>query len=46
MNNTSSRAHTIVTIEFKQLTMIASWKKWKINMINLIDLADLERVVI
>ena len=43
MNATSSRAHTIVTIEFKQLTMIAKKKSEKLSMINLVDLAGSER---
>ena len=43
MNATSSRAHTIVTIEFKQLTMIAGRKSEKLSMINLVDLAGSER---
>ena len=43
MNATSSRAHTIVTIEFKQLTMIAGKKSEKLSMINLVDLAGSER---
>ena len=43
MNATSSRAHTIVTIEFKQLTMVAKKKSEKLSMINLVDLAGSER---
>ena len=43
MNATSSRAHTIVTIEFKQCTMIAGRKSEKLSMINLVDLAGSER---
>ena len=43
MNATSSRAHTIVTIEFKQLTMVAKKKSAKLSMINLVDLAGSER---
>ncbi len=43
MNATSSRAHTIVTIEFKQLTLIAGRKSEKLSMINLVDLAGSER---
>jgi len=43
MNATSSRAHTIVIIEFKQCTMIAGKKSEKLSMINLVDLAGSER---
>ena len=37
MNATSSRAHTIVTIEFRQITMIAKKKSEKISVINFIN---------
>ena len=43
MNATSSRAHTIVTIEFRQVTMFAKRKSEKLSMINLVDLAGSER---
>ena len=43
MNATSSRAHTIVIIEFKQCTMVAGKKSEKLSMINLVDLAGSER---
>lgn len=43
MNATSSRAHTIVTIEFKQINVVAGKKCEKISMINLVDLAGSER---
>ena len=43
MFSTSSRAKTIVTIEFKQLTMIAGRKSEKLSIINLIDLIGSER---
>ena len=43
MNATSSRAHTIITIEFKQRKTIAGAKTEKISMINLVDLAGSER---
>jgi kinesin family protein 13 len=43
MNATSSRAHTIVTIEFRQITLIAGKKSDKLSMINLVDLAGSER---
>ena len=42
MNATSSRAHTIVTIEFRQITMVAKKKSEKLSMINLVDLAGSE----
>ena len=41
MNATSSRAHTIITIEFKQIQK--DTKSEKISMINLVDLAGSER---
>ena len=43
MNATSSRAHTIITVEFKQITKIGDKKSEKISMINLVDLAGSER---
>ena len=43
MNATSSRAHTIVTIEFKQILFINGKKSEKISVINLVDLAGSER---
>ena len=43
MNATSSRAHTIVAVEFKQLTMVAKKKSEKLSVINLVDLAGSER---
>ena len=43
MNATSSRAHTIVTIEFRQVTMVAKKRSEKLSMINLVDLAGSER---
>jgi hypothetical protein len=43
MNATSSRAHTIVTIEFKQITHEGGKKSEKLSMINLVDLAGSER---
>ena len=43
MNATSSRAHTIVTIEFKQIVLIAGKRSEKLSMINLVDLAGSER---
>ena len=43
MNNTSSRAHTIVTIEFKQIQTVGKTKSEKLSKINLVDLAGSER---
>ena len=43
MNNTSSRAHTIVTIEFKQVQAVSKTKSEKLSKINLVDLAGSER---
>ena len=43
MNATSSRAHTIVTVEFKQIQTVGSTKSEKLSKINLVDLAGSER---
>ena len=43
MNNTSSRAHTIVTIEFTQVQTVGKTKSEKKSRINLVDLAGSER---
>ena len=43
MNATSSRAHTIVTIEFNQIQTIGTTKSSKLSKINLVDLAGSER---
>lgn len=43
MNATSSRAHTIVSIEFKQKQVTAGKKMEKLSVINLVDLAGSER---
>jgi len=43
MNATSSRAHTIVTIEFRQIQSVSGKKCEKLSMINLVDLAGSER---
>lgn len=44
MNQTSSRAHTIITIEFKQVTVEADGRKTeKLSVINLVDLAGSEK---
>ena len=43
MNATSSRAHTIITIEFKQITFSDGRKNEKFSVINLVDLAGSEK---
>ena len=43
MNSESSRAHTVITIEFKQLTHFQGKIAQKLSVINLIDLAGSER---
>lgn len=44
MNQTSSRAHTIITIEFKQVTIEDDGRKTeKFSVINLVDLAGSEK---
>ena len=43
MNQTSSRAHTIITIEFKQIRVEAGRKVEKYSVINLVDLAGSEK---
>lgn len=43
MNATSSRAHTVLTIEFKQVSKAAGATGTKISMINLVDLAGSEK---
>ena len=43
MNATSSRAHTIITIEFKQIIFEESRKAEKFSVINLVDLAGSEK---
>jgi hypothetical protein len=44
MNATSSRAHTIITIEFKQIQIEADGRKTeKFSVINLVDLAGSEK---
>jgi hypothetical protein len=43
MNATSSRAHTIITIEFKSITMFDGKKSEKFSVINLVDLAGSEK---
>lgn len=44
MNASSSRAHTIITIEFKQLEIINGKKTERFSCINLVDLAGSEKV--
>jgi hypothetical protein len=43
MNATSSRAHTIVTIEVKQINMAGGKRSEKTSIINLVDLVGSER---
>ena len=43
MNATSSRAHTIITIEFKQVIQEGEVKAEKFSVINLVDLAGSEK---
>ena len=43
MNATSSRAHTIFTIEFKQIGIEGNRKTEKLSVINLVDLAGSEK---
>ena len=43
MNQTSSRAHTIITIEFKQVKFEDGRKMEKFSVINLVDLAGSEK---
>lgn len=43
MNATSSRAHTIITVEFKQIIFENARKTEKFSVINLVDLAGSEK---
>mmetsp|Transcript_86459 Transcript_86459/g.241963 ORF Transcript_86459/g.241963 Transcript_86459/m.241963 type:complete len:1156 (+) Transcript_86459:114-3581(+) len=43
MNATSSRAHTVLVIEFKQLSVAAGQTGCKVSLINLVDLAGSEK---
>jgi hypothetical protein len=43
MNATSSRAHTLITIEFKQLIVEGGRPQEKFSVINLVDLAGSEK---
>ena len=44
MNATSSRAHTVITISFNQITKVAGQERKKESIINLVDLAGSERI--
>lgn len=44
MNASSSRAHTIITIEFKQIENVGGRKSEKLSVINLVDLAGSEKL--
>jgi hypothetical protein len=44
MNATSSRAHTIITIEFRQKEQIDKNLTEKLSVINLVDLAGSEKI--
>jgi len=44
MNATSSRAHTIISIEFKQIEVNEGKKREKLSVIHLVDLAGSEKV--
>jgi Kinesin motor domain len=43
MNATSSRAHTIITIEFKSIQIVGDKKSERFSVINLVDLAGSEK---
>ncbi|CAK9004239.1 unnamed protein product [Durusdinium trenchii] len=43
MNATSSRAHTVLTIEFKQVSQAGGQQGQKLSLINLVDLAGSEK---
>lgn len=43
MNKTSSRAHTIITIEFHQYQIVNGTTTDRFSVINLVDLAGSER---
>ena len=43
MNASSSRAHTVITIEIKQIIKENGRKKEKVSTINLVDLAGSEK---
>ena len=44
MNASSSRAHTIISIEFRQIEVIEGKKREKLSVIYLVDLAGSEKV--
>jgi hypothetical protein len=44
MNACSSRAHTIITIEFKQIEIMQGKKVQRFSCINLVDLAGSEKI--
>lgn len=44
MNASSSRAHTIISIEFRQREVIQGKKREKLSVIHLVDLAGSEKV--
>ncbi len=44
MNASSSRAHTIISIEFRQKEVISGKKREKLSVIHLVDLAGSEKV--
>jgi hypothetical protein len=44
MNASSSRAHTIISIEFKQREVLQGKKREKLSVIHLVDLAGSEKV--
>jgi Kinesin motor domain len=43
MNATSSRAHTVITIEFKSIKIEEGKKTERYSVINLVDLAGSEK---
>ena len=43
MNATSSRAHTVITVEFKQIHETDNKKTEKFSQIHLVDLAGSEK---
>ena len=44
MNASSSRAHTVILVEFKQILSEGGRKLEKMSVINLVDLAGSEKV--
>jgi hypothetical protein len=43
MNATSSRAHTVITIELRQVEFVSGAPMEKFSVINLVDLAGSEK---